>query len=238
MSITYANARLLYDVALVYMVKVLFLLIIVPLMALYVMIGLYFDPPATMITGISIPAYIHIILLASGGFKPLFPIAVGMGSTRVQFLKSFYLSGLGAVFATILLLNVCQYLLKVAFEQCMGWSNIMHPAVLFLREYQFLSYFAIDLMVGLFLFGFTFLFYCIWHRLGTVKSFIILMALAFPIFSLYYGGVLNSWVAWLKSLDLSTATIFTLFGAAGLAALFITYPIMRNAPLQPKPRKN
>lgn len=207
--------------------------------ALRYIIGLFLDPsPASLITGISIPAYVHIILFAISSFRPLFPISVGMGSTRIQFLKSYYLTGIGAVFATILFLNVCQYVLMVVYDRWMGWSNIMHPAVLFLNEYQFLSYFGIDLMVGLFLFGFTFLIYCIWHRLGTVNIVMILMAALFPIFFLYYGGVMDSWFTWLRSLNLSATTVFTLFGAIGLGALLSTYPLMRSAPLHPKSRRN
>jgi hypothetical protein len=238
MSILYGNARLVYDVVRFYLGTVLFLYITLPLMVLWVIIGLILDPPASLVTGISIHVYINIIIFAISGFKSIFPIAVGMGSTRVQFLKSYYLTGLGTVFATILLLNVCQYVLMAVYDRWMGWSNILHPAVFFLNEYHFLLYFVIDLMVGLFLFGFTFLIYCIWHRLGTVYSLMILMALAFPILFLYYGGVMDQWFTWLRSLYLSADAVFTLFGTVGLAALLGTYPFMRNAPLQPKPGKN
>ncbi len=33
-------------------------------------------------------------------------------------------------------------------------------------------------------------------------------------------------------------TAFVLLGIIGLGALFSTYPLMRNVPLQPKPGKN
>lgn len=238
MSVVYGNARLVYEVSSVYMGKILFLYITLPLMALYVLIGLIFDPPETLVTGISIHVYINIIILAVGGFKPLFPIAIGMGSTRIQFLKSYYIASIGTVFSIILLLNISQYVLMIVYERLMGWSNILHPATYFLDEYQFLSYFAIDLMVGLFLFGVTFIIYCIWHRIGTTYSFIILVAVALPVLFLYYGGFMDSLFTWLLSLNLSATTVFTLLGAIGLATLSATYPLMLNAPLQPKPRKN
>ncbi len=238
MSVLYGNARLMYDVFRFYLGTVLFLYITLPLMALWVVIGVVFDPPSTLVTGISIHVYINIIILAIGGFKTLFPLAIGMGSTRIQFIKSYYLTGLGAVVGTILLLNVCQYVLMATFDWLMGWSNILHPAVLFLKDYHFLSYFGIDLMVGLFLFGITFLIYSIWHRLGTAHSLIILMALAIPLFFLYYGGIMDPWFAWLLSLNLSATAVFTICGTMGLACMLITYPLMRNAPLYPQPRKN
>lgn len=142
MSIINGNSRLIYDVVRFYFSRVLFLYITFPLIALYVMIGLLLDPsPASFITGIPIPAYAHIVLFAISGFRPLFPISVGMGSTRIQFLKNYYLMGIGTAFATILLLNVCQYVLMIIYDSLMGWSNIMHPAGLFLNEFHFLSYF-------------------------------------------------------------------------------------------------
>lgn len=238
MSVVYGNARLVYEVSSVYMGKILFIYITLPLMALYVLIGLIFDPPETLVTGISIHVYINIIILAVGGFKPLFPIAIGMGSTRIQFLKSYYIASIGTVFSIILLLNISQYVLMIVYERLVGWSNILHPATYFLDEYHFLSYFAIDLMVGLFLFGVTFIIYCIWHRIGTTYSFIILVAVALPVLFLYYGGFMDSLFTWLLSLNLSATTVFTLLGAIGLATLSATYPLMLNAPLQPKPRKN
>jgi hypothetical protein len=54
---------------------------------------------------------------------------------------------------------------------------------------------------------------------------------------LYYGGVLTSWFTWLW-LNVKPMSAFNLLGLIGLAALFATYPLMRNAPLQPKPGKN
>lgn len=92
-------------------------------------------------------------------------------------------------------------------------------------------------MVGIFLFGVTFLIYCIWHRLGTANIVIVMMVVMFPILFLYYGGVVGSWFTWLRSLNLSAATIFTLFGAVGMGALVSTYPLMRNATLYPKSEK-
>ena len=239
MTIINGNFRLIYDVVRVYLGKVLFLYITIPLMVLYVIIGLVFNPsPTTFITGIPIPAYIHIILFAISGFRPLFPISVGMGSTRIQFIKHYYLMGLGTTIATILFLNVCQYILMSTFDWLMGWSNIMHPAVFFLNEYQFLSFFGVDLMVGLFLFGVSFLIYCIWHRIGTVNIVLVMMALVIPIFFLYFGGMIGSWFTWMESFNFSAATIFVIFGAIGLGALFSTYPLMRHAPLHPKAGTN
>ena len=237
MSVSYGNCRLIFDVVRFYLGTVLFLYITLPLMAVWVLVGVVLDPPATLVPGISVHVYINIMIMAVGGFRTLFPIAIGMGSTRVQFLKSHYLTGIAAVFTTILLLNVCQYLLMVAYDRLVGFSNILHPAVLFVDGYHFLSYFAIDLAVGIFLFGTTFFAYCVWYRLGTAHSAIALMALALPILFLYYGGTLDACFSWLGQLASNPTALFAFVGSLGLTTLWITYPLMRNAPLQPKPAK-
>ncbi len=202
MSILYGNIRLIYQDASWLLGKLLFLYIIVPLMVIWLLIGLIFNLPDGTVTGISVPVYIQIVIFAVAGFKSLFPIAVGMGSTRVQFLKSYYLTGLVAVVLVMLLLNVCQYVLATAYNQWIGWSNIFHPAVLFRNDYQFISYYWIDLMIGFFLFGFSFLIYCIWYRLGTVRGLILLIIMLITELFFYYGGVLNSWFIWIWRLNM------------------------------------
>ncbi len=237
MSILYGNARLIIDVALTYLVKVLFLYITLPLMAVWLIIGLLFNLPTEMVPAIPIPVYINIALFAMAGFKPLFQVAVGMGSTRLQFLKTFYGVGIAAITVTILLLNICQYVLLILAKQWIGWSKVLHPAMFFRQDFQFIPYFWIDLMLGLFLLGFSFLVFCLWYRLGSVRSLMLLMVVIISGLFLYYGGVLDTWFTWIW-LNLKPMTAFNLLGIIGLATLFSTYPLMCNAPLQPNPGRN
>ena len=237
MSILYGNARLIYYASITYLGKILFLYITLPLMAVWLLIGLIFNLPSEVIPGIPVPVYAHIALLPFIGFKPLFYVAVGMGSTRVQFLKAFYGVGIAAITVTIILLNVCQYVLLVLSNHWIGWSNILHPAMFFMHEFQFIPYFWVDLMLGQFLFGFSFLIFCLWYRLGSARSIMLLMVVIISGLFLYYGGVLDSWFIWIW-LNVNPMTAFILLGIIGLVALFSTYPLMRNAPLQPNPGKN
>jgi hypothetical protein len=237
MSALYGNILLIYHDARWVLGKVLFLYIVLPLMAAWFAVGLIFDLPADVAIQISVPVYINIAIVAITGFNSLYPIAIGMGSTRVQFLKAYYGTGLGAVFFTILLLNVCQYVMLTAYNRWIVLANIVHPAVLYRADYQFIPYFWIDLMVGLFLFGFTFLIYCLWYRLGSARMLISLTVVIIGGLFLYYGGALESWFTWIW-LNVNPMTAFILLGLIGLAALFSTYPLMRNAPLQPTPRKS
>ncbi len=239
MSALYGNTLLIYHDARFASGKVLFLYIILPLMAAWFAIGLIFDLPADVAIQFSVPVYIHIAIVAITGFHALYPVAIGMGSTRVQFLKAYFGVGLGMVFFTILLLNVCQFLLLTAYHRWIGLANLFHPAALFSADYQFIPYFWVDLMVGLFLFGFTFLIYCLWYRLGSARMLISLTVVIISGMFLLYGGVLALWFARILiwALNLEAMVTFTLLGAVSLVALLSTYPLMRNAPLQPKSRK-
>lgn len=231
MGVLYGNAYLIYHAARGYFGKILFLYITLPLMAIWLFIGLFFNVSSQVSTPIPIPAYAHIALMPFLGFKPLFHVAVGLGSTRLQFLKAFYGVGILATAGTILLLNLCQYVLLLLYNHWMGWSNIVHPALLFMEEFHFIRFFGVDVMFGQFLFGLFSLIFCVWYRLGSARSIMLLMVVIISGLFLYYGGVLESWFTWI-SLNIKPMTAFILLGIIGLVALFSTYPLMRNAPLQ------
>jgi hypothetical protein len=237
MSAIQGNLYMIYRDARWMLGQILFLYVILPLMFLWFLIGLLFNLTPEVVTAIPIPVYINIVIFAVVGFKPLYPSAVGLGSTRTQYLKTFYLVGLASVFTVMLLLNICQYLLKSVYQQVFGWSNILHPGLLVRPDYHFFTYFWADLMLGLFLFCLTFLIYCIWCRLGTPKMMLIVILFFSGVSLLYYSGSLGNWYIWLSGLNIRPLGYFNLLGAVGLLTLSITYPLMRDAPLQPKLRK-
>lgn len=238
MNPLYGNARIIFHDIRVYLGKILFLYITIPLLAAWIIIGIVFTLPDDVFTQISIPVYVNIAVFSLIAFKPLLPVAVGMGSTRLQFLKAFYGISLGAVFLIMLLLNFCQFILASVYNHMHGWSNVLHPAVFFRSDYDFIPYFWIDLMVGLFVFGVSFLIYCLWHSLGTSRCLLILTAAVITGLFLYFGGVLETWLTWVWRLDLDALVLFTIPGTIGLVALFSTYPMMRHVPLYPRPRQN
>ncbi|UNC92013.1 hypothetical protein [Candidatus Contubernalis alkaliaceticus] len=236
MNTFYGNTLLIYNEMKWYFGRVLFLYITIPLMIAWIITGLVFNLHEGVITSIPVPAYIHIVLFSMVAFKMYFPIAIGMGSTRIHFLKAFYVTGLGVVAFTILFLNFCQYIMIIVYNQLFGWSSILHPAIFFRPEYQFLPYLWIDIMFGLFIFGLSFLLFCAWYRLGSVRMLFLITVLTIICLFLYYGGVLETWFQWVRSLGLDAVIGFTILGSLGLFALFSTYPMMRDASLNPKPR--
>lgn len=234
--------QLIYEDASWLMGKLLFLFITIPLLIAWSTLGLFVDlSGADVISAISGPAYFFILMLALGGFISLFPIAIGMGSTREQFLKSFYIVGIASVAICLLFLNIGQYILVRISH------NILHPGIFLMDNYHFFAFLLIDIMFGWFLFGMALFSYCVLYRLGISRSLVVLMVIAIAGIFLYYGGALDSTFAWMGTLDMDAMVIgnmvtlgnlfLILLGVLGLVVLLITYPLMKNASLKPKSRE-
>jgi len=236
MSASKAVFRLLFGDVSWYFGKLLLLFITIPLTIVWIILGILFGLNEDVIAAISGPTYFFSFGFAIFGFKQLFTIAIASGSTRVQFMKVYYCAGLAAISLTMLCLNVCQYLMVTVFKQFMVDAQILHPARLLLKEYQFLPYLWVDLMVGLALFGLSFLVYTILYRVGFTRTLVMFMSVTIIGLFLYYGKVFSSMSNWFW-VEMNGMEIVTLIGAVSLLALFATYPMMRHAPLHPRPKK-
>ncbi|GKU78916.1 hypothetical protein [Paenibacillus sp. L3-i20] len=229
--------RLVYEDASWYFGKQMLLFITIPLTFVWIILGFLFELDHKTIAAISGPAYFFVAGFGLFGFKPLFALSIAMGSTRIQFLKKYLSVSVAAVTLSILCLNVCQFALVMIYK----WNNveakILHPASLLLNEYQFFPYLWVDLMVGIALFGFTFLFYAIFYRVGFTRSLITLMIVTIAGLFLYYGNILTTIFNWLWNIEMNALANATILGLLSLGALFATYPMLRNAPLHPKPKR-
>ncbi|UVI33478.1 hypothetical protein [Paenibacillus spongiae] len=229
--------RLIYNDASWYFVKLLLLFITVPLTIVWIIAGLVFDLDRETLAAISGPAYFFFAGFGLSGFKSLFPISIGMGSTREQFLKAYYGVGIGGVIFSVLCLNICQYALVTIYQWNSVEAGILHAARLFLEEYHFFAYLWIDLMVGMACFGLSFFGYAIVYRVGFFRSVIMFMIVTVAGIFLYYGGTISALFDWMPNFKMSAMAIASCVGAVSLAALFATYPMLRHAPLHPMPRK-
>ncbi|RDW22104.1 hypothetical protein [Oceanobacillus chungangensis] len=240
MNSLYGTFRLVSEEFLFFLGKFALLYITIPLTLCWALIGYIFGLGDEVLASISGPTYIFIIIFGVNGYRTLYPVAIGMGSTRVQLLKVFIGLGTLGVVISITFLNVLQYILKTLYLQWEIGANIFHPGVFLVDGYHFFAYLWIDLMFGLFLFGVPFLLYSINFRLGMRKFIIILMLLSATFMVLYYGGYLSNSMEWFLGLDLDILgmTLITLLGLCSVGALLLTYPIMRNASLKPKSRKD
>lgn len=181
------------------------------------------------------PIYFFICQFAAIGFRSVLPIAMGLGSTRKQCLKSFYIIGTAGTAVSLFLVNVFEYMLIVLSDNGIISINMAHIASFFIEDYQFLGFLLIDLAIGCFLFGIPLLISCIHYQLGFVPTIISLLVLSVLITFLYYAGVLDSLIGWIIGLE--PAYIFTLIGGLGLLSICISYPIMLNAPLEKPARR-
>ncbi|MBH5317533.1 hypothetical protein I6N90_06845 [Paenibacillus sp. GSMTC-2017] len=237
MNAVQGTVRLIYEDARWFLGKLLLLYITLPLTAVWIIIGISSDSgeASSFIGG---PAYFFFVpFYAILGFKSLLPIAVGLGSTRTQLLKIFLTVGISAVFTVMLFLNICQWLLWTLYERGVSSASISHPGTLYSNEFMFLPYLWIDLMLALVLFGGAFFIYCITYRLGMTRTLIGTMIIGILALFLYYSGVIETPMQWIAKLKINAITAFTLVGVAGIGALLATYPMMRNASLVPKGKK-
>jgi hypothetical protein len=240
MNLNRGTFRLVYENALFTFGKLLFLFITIPILLLWLFIGYFFNLGEDVVAAISGPAYFFIPMFAISGFKALYPVAIGMGSTRNNLLKTFYMVGLASVLVVTFILNAFQWILLTLYERWDVAAKILHPSTFFNQEYTFVSYYLIDFMLGVFTFSFAFLFFTINYRLGFQKSVIWLVMLASIGTLIYYSSELvdfSLW-EWLVTQNFHDMMIFSFVIIISLIALFITYPIMRNAPLTAKSQKD
>lgn len=229
--------RLIYEDVSWYFAKLMLLFITVPLTIVWIIAGLVFDLDRETIAAISGPAYYFLAYFGFVGFKSLFPISIGMGSTREQFLKAYYGMGLGGIIFSVLCLNICQYALITIYQWNSVEAGILHAARLFLEEYHFFGYLWIDLMVGMTCFGLSFFGNAIVYRVGFMRCVIMLMIVTVAGIFLYYGGAISALFDLMSNIKMSAMAIISCIGAVSLVALFATYPMLRHAPLHPMPRK-
>lgn len=239
MNLNSGTFRMVYEETLFAFGKLLLLYITIPVLLLWLFIGYFFTLGEDVIAAISGPTYFFILLFAINGFKTIFPVAIGMGSTRINLLKIFYVVGLVSVLVITFILNVFQWILLTLYERWDVAAKILHPATFINQEYTFLSYYLMDFMLGIFTFSFAFLFSTIYYRLGFRKSVIWLMVLVIIGTLLKHSGLIDFSIwEWLVTQDFHDMVIFSFVITISLIALFITYPIMRNAPLTAKSKKD
>lgn len=235
-SAAQGTRRILFEDALYFFGKILYLYITIPLFIGWIVIGYYFDLPADTVYAIAGPAYFFIPVFAIEGYRSIYLPVIGLGGTRKLLLQSFYKVGLISISIMILVLNILQYLLLTIQTQMNEHVLIFHPGTFLEPEYHFLGYLAIDIVFAYFLFGVTFLLYAIYYRLGFRKSMIALMILALIIMFIHYGGWISIWLSNLLNVNGIILLISVFF--ISLIALVFTYPLLKDAPLKPKTKRD
>lgn len=224
--------RLILDDMRLYLI--IFTSIALGLTAIYIAIGLLFDVSySSQLFG---PMYGGICTFAIAGLVTLYPVAVGMGSTRVQFMKSFYIMGTCMVAGTMVILHMI-YLFVHMLNVKGGLHVILYqPGMLYSSHYLVLPYLWMDLMLGFLVLGLSVFLTVCWIRLG-MRNFLFMFFGLGLVISLVIAFVdmeqFTLWIAYLNRMML-----FTVLGLIGAAFLLSTYPMMKHAPIVRKSSKD
>lgn len=212
----------------------LFSLITLMLTAVYLAVGFIFDVAFT--TQLFGPMYGGICAFAVAGLITLYPVAIGLGSTRIQFLKSFYLISAWMVVGTITILNVIYLIMHLLHEA--GWLGVTFYQLgrLHSSHYQFLSYLWIDLMIGFLVLGLSIFLTVCWIRLGMRNFLILFFGLGLILTLAFVLSDLSALVQWFTSINI--LVFATVLGALSWGLILCTYPMMKNAPLTMRGRKD
>lgn len=233
---TRGTMRIITEDALYFFGKILFLYITLPLFIGWIAIGYFFDLPFDTVHSISGPAYFFIPTFAIEGYRSLYLPVIGLGGTRKLLLKSFYKIGLLSVSIMVVILNIVQYLLLTIQSQFNDHVVILHPGTFLEPNYHFLGYLAIDLVFAFFLFGVSFLLYAIYFRLGFRKSMIAVIAIVLAGMVINYSGWLS--IDFTRLLNAGGITLLFLTFCISLLSLVLTYPLLKDAPLKPKTKRD
>ncbi|WP_455675707.1 hypothetical protein [Pradoshia sp.] len=233
MNAAYGTNRLIYEDTRWALGKQVILFITIPLASLWFLLGLFvnleYHDVITIIWG---PIYYFICHFAAAEFRKALPIAVGLGSTRKKCLTSFIMIGLTGVAVTLFIINGLEYFLVLLGEKGIISIDVKHIASFIYADYQFFSFYLIDLAIGFFLFGTFLLLSSIHYLVGFMKMSITLVIFSVLFIVPYYLGTLDPLFNWIMALE--TATIFTMIGGAGMIATVLSYLLMLNAPLEKK----
>ncbi|MFE6074793.1 hypothetical protein ACFVQB_09985 [Paenibacillus sp. NPDC057886] len=232
MNATKGTNRLILDDMRWYLM--IFSSITLMLTVVYLAIGFIFD--VTYTTQLFGPMYGGICAFAIAGIITLFPVAIGMGSTRIQFMKSFYIISVWMVVGTITILNVIYFITHLLLEYGTLRVTFYQPGMLYSSEYHFFSYLWIDLMIGFLVLGLSIFSTVCWIRLGMRNFFSLFFGFSLIVTLVIALSDLSMWVQWFTNVNL--IALVTALGAIGGALLLSTYPMMKNTPLTMKGRKD
>ncbi|MCF6139412.1 hypothetical protein [Pseudalkalibacillus berkeleyi] len=195
----------------------------------WILAGVAFDLSGFS-TSIAGPLYIGLfviypIITVTNSFR----YAIGLGSTRIQFLKVFYAMGILTILFNMVLFNILYSVLSLFTDKGVIEFEFLHTAEMITKQ-SFLAYTWIDLMSALTLFGCSFFIAALWFRIGFIRFALTVTLLAFVGYILQVMGGFN--VLYEQLSTLNGLTGFSLLGAVGAILLVASYPVLKDAPIK------
>ncbi|GGB61684.1 hypothetical protein [Fictibacillus barbaricus] len=214
---------------------ILFSCITLAVSVIYLLISMIFNVPANTNSSLFGPIYGGICAFACAGLVQPFQVAIGLGSTRKQFLKSYYAMAGLMVVASITFLNVLYFIMDFLLQKGINKFKFFHPGYMESQDYHFFTYYWFDLMIGFLLMGLTALVTVLIRRMGIVNFLIAIVLLGMALTFILIPGNAPLIFEWIVETDVFL--FFTTIGIIGIAMLLLTYPMMKDAPLKMKSSK-
>ncbi|KQL42086.1 hypothetical protein AN960_02215 [Bacillus sp. FJAT-25509] len=212
----------------------IFSLITLLLSVVYVLVSIIFKIPLQSGAALFGPTYGGISTFAVAGLVIPFQVAIGLGSTRRQFLKSYIVMSLLMVITSITYLNILYYIMNILLDKGINSFHFYHPAQLVSSEYHFFTYYWVDLMVGFMILGLSSFIAILVRRLGILYFLMTLVLVSILMTFLSINGISSDLFSFI--LNSKPLNLFTLIGLIGIVLQILTFPMMLNAPLKMKGR--
>ncbi|MFF2875839.1 hypothetical protein ACFVR2_05895 [Gottfriedia sp. NPDC057991] len=212
----------------------IFSLITLLLSVVYVFVSIIFKIPLQSSAALFGPIYGGISTFAVAGLVIPFQVAIGLGSTRRQFLKSYIVMSDLMVITSITFLNILYYIMNILLDKGINSFHFYHPAELVSSEYHFFTYYWVDLMVGFMILGLSSFIAVLIRRLGILYFLIALVLLSILVTFLSINGISSDLFTWI--INIKAINFFTFIGLLGIVLQLLTFPMMINAPLKMKAR--
>ncbi|GGI13119.1 hypothetical protein [Gottfriedia solisilvae] len=213
----------------------LFSTITLGLSVIYLLISFMFNIPSGTEAALFGPTFGGICTFAVAGLVIPIQVAIGLGSTRVQFLKSYNVMASLMVVASITFLNLLYLIMNFLFDKGINKFHFFHAGEWYSTNYHFFSYYWIDLMIGFFILGISSLIAVLIRRLGVLNFLILLVGISIIITLSSITGYIPTIFGWI--LENNVLMIFTILGIVGMILQSLTFPMMKNAPLKMKSRE-
>lgn len=204
-------------------------IITIAITALYVFIGVYNSEGETFNVGVNFgPIYGFLLFYPLFFFNGAYKFTLALGGTRKQFMHAVSIAGLLFIVFGMLLINILAIANSWLVDQNYS-SGVMFQIGDLLSSSNMLLYYWIDLLYGIFLFGFGLLISSIWFFFGTVRTLAMATLIGMILILLItFGDVSILFEAFLAE----QLRFAHLLGGVGFISAILSFLIMKNGPLE------
>ncbi|GEN84505.1 hypothetical protein SLU01_28170 [Sporosarcina luteola] len=205
----------------------LFTAITLLLVIVYSGIG-YYVGPDNFHPFISGPIYGMLLILPYFMFGDPLKSTIGLGGTRVNYFTSFIISSFILIVSLMIVNNVFFQLSDLLTEHTKSTTHVFHLASLF-GVSNALSYFWVDILLGIFLVGIGTLLSAALYRFGYIWMLGIAVVIGLVGFIWFTLGDMSGIFKWtLENMYLS----LHLLGGLGIVCIVLTYPLITRVTLK------